>query len=234
MLEDESGRLRLIGSPLASEMLVTGCIVAVMGTENANGDFEVIDVKVPDLPPQSARWDAATHGVGSKGRAEETTKRDDEDEQMTDSPGTSSKKIAIVSGLNFSGTSCEHSLQLNLLLEYLLGEALCPSLQASATQISRLIIAGNSIASEHESTAPVAGVATGKTQKVYGYDSSAYHPEPISHLDAFLAELLPSLPVTLIPGAQDPANASLPQQPIHSAMFPLARAYGPASASEKE
>ena len=56
MLEDESGRLRLIGTPLGNEMLVTGCIVAVMGTENANGDFEVVDVKVPDLPPQPERW----------------------------------------------------------------------------------------------------------------------------------------------------------------------------------
>ena len=40
-------------SPLASELLVTGCIIAVMGTEKPpNGDFEVVDIRVPDLPPQ--------------------------------------------------------------------------------------------------------------------------------------------------------------------------------------
>ena len=226
MLEDESGRLRLIGSPLDTEMLVTGCIIAVMGTENANGDFEVVDIKVPDLPPQPERWHAAdpptTNGARKK------IKLDDEDEDMgiEKSVAGSGKKIAIVSGLGFSGTDSGHSLELNLLTEYLLGEALDPANQESVTQISRLIIAGNSITSDTEAALHD---TIGNTRKVahkkYGYDSSAYNPAPTAHLDNFLASILPSMPVTLIPGATDPANASLPQQPIHSAMFPQARSY---------
>lgn len=224
MLEDESGRLRLVGSPLASEMLVTGCIIAVMGTENANGDFDVVDIRVPDLPPQPERWHAAdppeTNGARKK------IKLDSEDEDMDKPVVGSGKKIAIVSGLSFSGTNSEHSLELNLLTEYLLGEALDPETQESVSQISRLIIAGNSIALDAES---VSHDTIGNTRKIaskkYGYDSSAYNPAPTAHFDNFLASLLPSMPVTLIPGSTDPANVSIPQQAIHSAMFPQARAY---------
>ena len=113
MLEDESGRLRLVGAPLSNEMLVTGCIVAVMGTENANGDFEVVDIKVPDLPPQAERWHTSDPAARRKPADE------DEDTNMdVDKPV--SKKIAIVSGLGFSGTDADHSLEINLLAEYLL------------------------------------------------------------------------------------------------------------------
>ena len=217
MLEDESGRLRLIGAPLANEMLVTGCIVAVMGTENANGDFEVVDVKVPELPPQPERFAASqTNGTSKKAKK-------DEDEEM-DKPA---KKIAITSGLSFSGTSFDHALQLSLLSEYLLGESLDPSSQSTVSNISRLIIAGNSIAAP-DTDLPIPEVvgSTRKAQKKYGYDSSAYNPGPIAHLDSFLAGLLPSLPITLLPGPNDPANVSLPQQAVHSAMFLSARGYG--------
>jgi DNA polymerase delta subunit 2 len=112
-------------------------------------------------------------------------------------------------------------------VEYLLGEALDPTIQESVSQISRLIIAGNSIALDNEAVSHDTIGNTRKSHKKYGYDSSAYNPTPIAHLDDFLATLLPSMPVTLIPGFTDPANVSLPQQPIHPAMFPQARTFGP-------
>lgn len=239
MLEDESGRLRLIGSPLASEMLVTGCIIAVMGTENANGDFEVVDIKVPDLPPQPERWHAADPPARNGARKKIKLDDEDEDEDM-DKPVASGKKIAIVSGLGFSGTNSEHSLELNLLTEFLLGEALDSATQESVSQISRLIIAGNSIALDTEAVShDTIGNAKKATaaHKKYGYDSSAYNPAPTTHLDNFLACLLPTIPITLMPGFTDPANVSLPQQPIHSAMFPQARAYGtmpPSAGKERQ
>jgi DNA polymerase delta subunit 2 len=242
MLEDESGRLRLIGQPLANEMLVTGCIVAVMGTENANGDFEVVDIRVPDLPPQPERWastkpPSATNGSGRRVKKPKI-ENEEEDEKMQKAEEGSRSKIAIVSGLGISSTSAEHSLQINLLLEYLLGEALDPESQRQTAQISRLIIAGNSLASDNDAISHDTIGNARKSHKKYGYDSSAYNPAPIAHLDNFLATLLPSMPVTLIPGASDPANVSLPQQPIHSAMFPHARAYAatpnPGEAAEQE
>ena len=217
MLEDESGRLRLIGIPLHSTMLVTGCIVAVMGTENANGDFEIIDLKVADLPRQPQRWERddssaiLTNGSGGKRKSADNLRR------------AGGGKIAIVSGLGIRGDEA-NSLTLDLLMEYLLGEACGPSEQQDVCRVSRLIIAGNSLS--EASLLPTAEEVIGKKiSRKYGYDASAYNPAPTAHLDNFLATLLPSLPITLIPGDSDPANVSLPQQPIHPAMLPHSRAY---------
>ncbi|KAL8857243.1 MAG: hypothetical protein Q9178_006169 [Gyalolechia marmorata] len=215
MLEDESGRLRLIGTPLQLSMLVTGCIIAVMGTENSDGDFEVVDMKVPDLPRQPQRWErdeasaVISNGTGSKRKLSGEEKR------------TEGGKVAIVSGLGVSGDQGD-TLTLDLLMEYLLGEACGPLEQAKVSKISRLIIAGNSIA---EGTPLALREEEKKTSRKYGYDSSAYNPAPTTHFDNFLATLLPSIPITLIPGESDPANVSMPQQPIHPAMFPRSRNY---------
>jgi DNA polymerase delta subunit 2 len=217
--------------------MVTGCIVSVMGTENANGDFEVIDVRTPDLAPQPARWecceDSKTAVESGRKIKKQKIEDEDEDEEMAESRIGSGGKIAIVSGLDISGTNTGHSLHVNLLLEYLLGEALDPASQHQASQISRLIIAGNSIVTEDTAAGEGLG-STRKAQKKYGYDSSTYNPTPTAHLDDFLAALLPSIPVTLLPGSSDPANASLPQQPVHAAMFPQARAYAAGRSGEGE
>jgi DNA polymerase delta subunit 2 len=221
MLEDDSGRIRLVGDILPSIHIVTGCIIAVMGTENADGEFEVIDVKFPDLAPQPDRWNLSKPP---------SNKVKDEDEDMTGSqPTRSNNKIAIVSGLGFSGQGSSYGTELNLLLEFLLGEALDPSLKSDITQISRLIIAGNSISASKLLQEPSADK---KAHKKYGYDASAYNATPSQLFDDFLVELLPSIPVTLLPGAQDPANAAYPQQPIHPAMFPRSREFASESPSQ--
>jgi DNA polymerase delta subunit 2 len=211
MLEDESGRLRLTGSMLNTEMLMTGCIVAVMGTENANGDFEVIDMKVPDLPRQPQRWERdEISGKTGVGRNIKT-------------PRTEGSKVAIVSGLGIGGDVAE-GLTLDIFSEWLLGEASGEDDQSEAGTISRLIIAGNSLA--ESGAALLRDEDKNKNvSKKYGYDAGAYNAAPTEQLDTFLSSLLPSIPITLIPGSLDPANVSLPQQSIHRAMFPKARLY---------
>lgn len=72
-----------------------------------------------------------------------------------------------------------------------------------------------------------------KSNKKYGYDSATYNPVPTAHLDNLLATLLPSIPITLVPGESDPANVSLPQQPIHPAMLPHSRSYANIPGSEE-
>lgn len=216
-MEDESGRLRLTGNFLQSTQLATGAIIAALGTENANGDFEVIDIKLPDLAPQLQRWE---------GNAPENP------ENGVEIAGKEHGKIAFVSGLGITGKSSD-TLALDLLTDYLLGytgfsgsDENSPSLGPS--KISRLVIAGNSLgASVIEDIASTSSGDAGKKAqpKKYGYDASAYNPAPITQLDNFLAEILPSIPVTLMPGEKDPANYSLPQQGIHRTMFPQARAY---------
>ncbi|OJJ83879.1 DNA-directed DNA polymerase delta subunit POL31 [Aspergillus glaucus CBS 516.65] len=217
MLEDESGRLRLTGSLLRSTQLATGAVIAVLGTENSNGDFEVVDIKVPDLARQPHRWE----GV----QAPETERKG---------------KIAFVSGLGITGTA-SNTLTLDLLADYLLGytgtsnedEGAPPN----ASAITRLVIAGNSLGANVTAAAASTENAAAKKAgtKKYGYDASAYNASPITQLDSFLAEILPSIPVTLMPGETDPANFSLPQQGIHRAMFPQARAYcGPPLSADNQ
>ena len=209
--------------PLQINILVTGCIIAVMGTENANGEFDIVDLKVPDLPRQPQRWErddslAVLANGGGKSKKKEQGER------------KVGGKVAIVSGLEISSEDGD-SLSLDLLMEYLLGEACGQSTQHEVAKISRLIIAGNSI-TERTSLHDKDEIADKKSSKKYGYDSSAYNPVPTARLDEFLATLLPTIPITILPGASDPANISLPQQPIHPAMFPHSRAYTPAPGSQ--
>ncbi|KAF7586810.1 hypothetical protein BBP40_008328, partial [Aspergillus hancockii] len=220
MLEDESGRLRLVGSMLRSTQLATGAIVAVLGTENANGDFEVIDIKVPDLPRQPRRWERDGTQVSQK--------------------GTGKGKIAFVSGLGITGSSGD-TLSLDLLTDYLLGYTGSSwtddeNTPPDASIITRLVIAGNSLGASMTTDLNENSAGSKKKggPKKYGYDASAYNASPITQFDTFLAEILPSIPITLMSGASDPANFSLPQQGIHRAMFPRSRAYcsGPPAAGE--
>jgi DNA polymerase delta subunit 2 len=214
MLEDESGRLRLTGAMLEKNLLVTGVIIAVLGTENADGDFEVLDILIPNLPRQPQRWER------DEAKSVETGKME------VDRNDSVSKKIAFVSGLDVSGTRADN-LRLSLLSEYLLGEALGLDDQEPVTRVCRLIIAGNSILSDAIIDAAPGAPETAKkaASKKYGYDATAYNAIPTTLLDHFLAELLPSIPITMMPGEHDPANVSLPQQCVHIAMFPHARAY---------
>jgi DNA polymerase delta subunit 2 len=54
MIEDESGRMQLIGGRLKKANLVTGVIIGVLGMETSDGDFEVADVCYAGMPPQEA------------------------------------------------------------------------------------------------------------------------------------------------------------------------------------
>ena len=227
MLEDESGRLRLIGMPLQLSMLVTGCIIAVMGTENSNGEFDIVDMKVPDLPRQPQRWEQEDGSAIPADKGGKSKSKEKKDQKKHEAGG----KVAIVSGLGISGEDGD-TMTLDLLMEYLLGEACGLSTQQEVGKISRLIIAGNSI-TEGTPLQPRDELADKKSNKKYGYDSSAYNAAPTARLDEFLATLLPSIPITLMPGGSDPANISLPQQPIHPAMFPHSRAYTPMPGSQE-
>lgn len=207
-----------------------------MGTENTSGEFEVLDLKFPDLPPQPERW-AFSGGASNGGSGETDGKHKQEDTEMTNdgdsSPSNNHKQIAIVSGLSFSGVDASAAVEVNLLLEYLLGESLSADAQSQASHISRLVIAGDSISQGSTTKEAAAAAAAAEDEKKsaassskkYGYDASAYNALPSQLFDYFVSELLPSMPVTLLPGAQDPANASYPQQPLHTALFPSARAF---------
>jgi len=52
MLEDESGRIRIVGERLKSITLVTGIIAGILGVETAAGDFELVDICFAGMAPQ--------------------------------------------------------------------------------------------------------------------------------------------------------------------------------------
>ena len=47
-----------------------------------------------------------------------------------------------------------------------------------------------------------------------------YHNYPLHQLDSVLSSVLGSVPVDLMPGATDPSNCVLPQQPLHPCLLP--------------
>ncbi|KAK0659269.1 DNA polymerase delta subunit 2 [Lasiodiplodia hormozganensis] len=212
MLEDESGRLRMTGRCLEDALLVTGAIIAAIGTENSDGVFEVLEIKVADLPRQPERWELEDSEGAVAGKSE-GRKHDN------------STKIALISGLQISGNHSD-ALQLDLLAQTLTGELGGPELQAKVASISRLIIAGDSLANACPIPSREEFAAMKKSSgKKYGYDSSSYNAAPTVHLDDFLESILPTISVILLPGETDPANVQIPQQPMHPALFPKARLY---------
>lgn len=54
MLEDESGRIQLVGERLKSARLVTGVIIGALGMETPNGEFEVVDICSANFAPQGS------------------------------------------------------------------------------------------------------------------------------------------------------------------------------------
>ncbi|GJN09225.1 hypothetical protein PR202_ga27210 [Eleusine coracana subsp. coracana] len=87
--------------------------------------------------------------------------------------------------------------------------------QSIASNIARVVVAGNSV---HISPRFLNG------QMVASKDQSRI-AEPIKELDIMLTQLVASLPVDIMPGCHDPANFSLPQQPLHRCLFSGASTY---------
>ena len=159
MLEDDSGRIQLVGNALRrvidtlpeenmddnrlpwADMLVTGIIMAALGFETPSGEFEVKDVCFAGMAPMMYKsFKSDTDAMDVDGKPFSTLilfihGRVDSNHQ--------DEWIAVVSGLQF-GENPDFRIQ--MLLDYLTGEGGGPQEQHVSSQISRLIIAGNSLA----------------------------------------------------------------------------------------
>ncbi|KAJ7046545.1 DNA polymerase alpha/epsilon subunit B-domain-containing protein [Mycena alexandri] len=208
MLEDESGRIQLVGERVVGARLVTGVIIAALGIETPTGEFEVVDICYAEMAPQP------------KQEVEAQAKMDVDAEPQTDS------WIALLSGLDI-GSASPADAQIQMLVEYLTGEEGGPKEQVSAAQISRLIIAGDSLA-------PIVISAKsdsfeekdGKKGRRYGYDATSFSPHPTLSLSAHLLDIARTMPVHLLPGETDPSGVIIPQQPFPRAMFGAVSTYG--------
>ncbi|KAH9483725.1 DNA polymerase delta small subunit [Psilocybe cubensis] len=210
MLEDESGRIKLVGDCVKNAMLVTGVIIGALGMETPGGVFEVIDICYAEMAPQTQQDD-------------EETRMDIDDSTDT---SLSDEWIGVVSGLEI-GSPSPADAQIQMLVEYLTGEGGCLDDQVSASQISRLIIAGDSL----QSLGPIPGeretilsAAERKAQR-HGYDSASFSPRPIIELSSTLHDLATSIPINILPGESDPSGTLMPQQPFPRALFGDASRY---------
>ncbi|KAI0781162.1 DNA polymerase alpha/epsilon subunit B-domain-containing protein [Trametes elegans] len=209
MLEDESGRICLVGDRIRSACLVTGVIMGALGIETQNGDFEVVDLCYPGMAPQPS---SGVHWPASQS----------EDAMEVDTSSSSQSLpsdewIALVSGLEVGSTDPADA-QVQMLAEYLTAEAGGSDEQSQAARISRLIIAGNSLGALTRDAGAISGEPERKPRR-YGHDTSSFTPHPTQNLAAHLTDVCRSLPVHLLPGPSDPSATILPQQPLPRAMF---------------
>ncbi|KAI5964348.1 HYS2 [Candida pseudojiufengensis] len=194
MLEDESGRAVLHNEEfLKKNLLVTGCIVAVLGIEIQAGIFEIMDVIYPKCAPQKSL------NLPIQGE---------------------NKKIALISGLNV-GLNSNYDLKLEILKEYLIGELGGENDRNFNSKISQLIIVGNSIEPIRDITSEN-DLKNFITTNNYGSKNiSKYNNESLVLLDQFLNDLLINLPISIMPGENDPSEICLPQLPLHKSLFKL-------------
>ncbi|KAH8917836.1 hypothetical protein BT69DRAFT_1248348 [Atractiella rhizophila] len=195
-LEDSSGRIALEFKGQRKWPLVTGLIISVLGRQTESGTFQVEDICFPGLSKQKAH-DDAMEGV-------------DEEERW----------VALVSGLEFGAPESEGGEErLDLLQEWLTGEAAGEEERHMISHISAFLIAGNSMVSPppNADDLPPSSVTTKKGKNA---PSSNYTNLPPAHLSRFLSPLLPSLPTILQTGPRDPSSVLLPQPPLHPSLLP--------------
>lgn len=116
-LEDESGRVRLVGDVIKRERekrggIVTGVIMGVLGVETGNGDFEVVDLCYAGMP---SVFKPAANGKG-KGKAKE------EDAMDVDEAQEKKTWVALASGLSIGSETALLDMKAQLLIEWLMGE----------------------------------------------------------------------------------------------------------------
>ena len=213
ILEDASGRVRLGGEAATKEFtdgLVTGIVVMVQGVCDDEGIFVVDKLCPAGFAPQPPR--PAASGDAS------------------DAP-----LVLVLSGLGFGagdddaaaalpdGTGVGNAL--HLLTDFVCGHVGGPAEQRRAARIARVVIAGESVS--RELAAESAGAKSAHHYTATGSLTKKQQRqlcEPMKQLDRFISELAATVPVDLMPGATDPANVMMPQQPLHRCLLPMSTA----------
>ncbi|NWX62550.1 DPOD2 polymerase, partial [Promerops cafer] len=215
MLEDELQRIRLEGA-IDVQRLVTG-----------EGQWWLCGgtPTVPGWPGLTACCAAGTI-VAVHGCEQDDGRFLVEDHCFADLPpplpwrGPSSDRfVLLASGLGLGSVSGEALLSTQLLVDVVTGQLGAEGEQSCAAHITRVILAGNLLSQNTQSrdTINKAKYLTKKTQ--------AASVEAVKMLDEILLQLCTSVPVDVMPGEFDPTNYTLPQQPLHRCMLPLASAY---------
>lgn len=193
ILEDQSGRVSLSGSLLSEiRKLVTGVIIAVKGTINEFGEFVTVDHLF------SYR---VSHIESHLSRS------------ILENPPLQGKLVLFVSGLSLGSMKADsiHEIAVQLLVDFILGKYGDETLTKVASRITRVIVAGDSVVAPDDLTFKE------RFSSQRDRDSIA---NPSKQLDLWVAQILGSCHVDIMPGMLDPANVALPQQPFHPCLFP--------------
>lgn len=119
--------------------------------------------------------------------------------------------VAFVSGLSLGvDAPVGGGVAIELLLEFLKG-----NVGTSAERVSLLVVAGGLIGGRN-------AACVRDPQAAVDDDAKASAASPLVEADRFLTAAAGCVPVLLLPGAGDPANYILPQQPLHRCLLPTA------------
>ena len=121
------------------------------------------------------------------------------------------KYLMLVSGLNVGGTNTD-MLSLELLVDQLTGCGGGVIDSEIMSKVCHVIIAGNLIADRY-------------VRRSRDKSQAASTLESVSTADSYLSRIVSSVQVTLMPGANEPGNITLPQQPLYEPMFPKSTSY---------
>ena len=232
IMEDESGRLALCGAALgAVTLLVTGTVVGVKGALNAAGELEVVDVCLPGLAPQrplgaaaaaeGEQWLAIVSGLHLG---------------HPTLPMLPTQLLAEWLGGHLGGAD-GHLLQKSVVRLVIAGNA--TSNPASSAAASGGDGAGGAdllkrtSTVDHEALAQCVREVRRCREPQYKKALPADRPAPLpsaplppsrlpAQLDQFLTAVCATVPVDLMPGADDPCSFLLPQQPFHRCLLPQA------------
>ncbi|XP_077980348.1 DNA polymerase delta subunit 2-like [Glandiceps talaboti] len=139
-------------------------------------------------------------------------------EQIPPTLTESDRYVALMSGLGI-GKEGHHLMGLQLLVDMVTGQLGDTMDQEKFSNIVRVIIAGNSLSRSTQDKDVIT------TAKYLTKKTVAGSVEGVKTLDDVLTQLVSCVPVDLMPGEYDPANYTLPQQPLHRCMFPQAMVY---------
>ncbi|XP_068618471.1 DNA polymerase delta subunit 2 isoform X2 [Battus philenor] len=123
VLEDELQRIKLTSNCIDVHEVVTGVVVAILGSEDEDGIFTIKDVCWP--------------GCG----IQEPLPKLDRD-----------RYIILLSGLNMASKTADHLFSLNLFLEWLAGFCGTTQYQEEISNIVRIIVAGGAFANHTNET----------------------------------------------------------------------------------
>ncbi|CAA0837481.1 DNA polymerase delta small subunit [Striga hermonthica] len=124
------------------------------------------------------------------------------------------KFVVFVSGLSV-GSFSANPLHFQLFVDHITGHLGDEKEQGIAAQIVQVVIAGNSVELPR-------GLLHGQT---LGSKDQSKLSEPIKELDILLTQVAAGMPLDIMPGTNDPANFSMPQQPLNRCLFPGSAAY---------